>query len=398
MDIQNTEEEYGALAKFFHWTIAVLILGLLPVGLGMGAMENSPLKLQVFAMHKSFGLLVFFLGLGRIVWRFVSPPPDHLETHAHWEVTLAGAAHFWLYVCIIGMPLSGWLMSNAGEFPVPFFGLQMPALIGKDEDLGHFFREAHEILGFTLLFVLALHIAGALKHHVIDKDITLQRMAFYRPGLLLPALVVLIAGLSYGLSAFGLLKEEDDGEGREYAVAASPLATAAVDTSTLGDHEWAIVPAQSKVQFQALVYKAPFTADFHDFSGTIVFDPDDLSTAKADITINMSDITSGDTDRDQNMKGAEWFDVAQFSESHFMSKRFEKGEGNNYVAIGDVTIHGITMPLIIPFTLDLTERKAHMMARFSLDRTHFAVGLGQWEDESAVAHNIDVVIDLIAVR
>ena len=69
MQLANTEDEYGLLAKVFHWLIAVLIIGLLPMGLFMSGMENSPLKFEIFALHKSFGLLVFFLGLARVVWR-----------------------------------------------------------------------------------------------------------------------------------------------------------------------------------------------------------------------------------------------------------------------------------------------------------------------------------------
>lgn len=394
MDIKNTEEQYGALAKFFHWSIAVLILGLLPMGMLLESLGNSPVKLQVIMLHKSFGLLVFFLGLARIIWRFVSPRPDHLENHQHWETTLAGAAHFWLYVCVIGMPLSGWLMSNAGQYPVPFFGLEMPALIGKDPEMGHLFRTVHGILGNTLLFVLALHIAGALKHHIIDKDMTLQRMMSYRPGWLLPGLVIAVAGLSYAVSGYAILFGEEDEDRPAPAVQQS---APEVSTQGLPEHGWAIVPSQSKLQFQAVLYNEPFTATLGDFNGTIVFDPDDLANAKADVTVNMARIESGDDSRDDNMKGAEWFDVSQFPQSRFVSTKFEKGDGNNYVAIGDITIHGVTMPLIIPFTLDINGENAHMMGKFSLDRTHFRVGTGQWEDEKTVAHNIDVAIDL-AVR
>lgn len=404
MGFMNTEEQYGLGAKFFHWTIAVLILGLLPVGLFMGGMENSPVKFQIYAMHKSFGLLVFFLGLGRIVWHLVNPPPDHLETHTHWETVLAGAAHFWLYICIIGMPLTGWLMSSANEFPVPFFGIQMPAIIGKDPAIAGIFGQAHEILAYTLLFILALHIAGALKHHVLDKDITLERMAFYKKGLLLPVLVVLVAGTSYAVSGLSILsggkeKPEKTLETSQPAIAATTAPDVpAASSPALAANAWAIVPAQSKLTFQAVLYKAPFTATFGDFDGEIILNPEDLTTAKADIRIAMDDITSGDVSRDDNMKGVEWLDATAFPESRFVSTKFEKGEGNNYVAIGDITIHGVTMPLIIPFQLEIAAGKAHMTAKFSLDRSHFGVGTGQWADESAVAYNIDVSIDLTAVQ
>ena len=401
MEFSNTEEEYGLIAKTFHWVIAVLIIGLLPVGLGMGTLPNDPFKFQIYAMHKSFGLLVFFLGLTRIIWRFVSPPPEHLESHAKWEVTLASAAHFWLYVCIIGMPLSGWLMSNAGEFPVPFFGLQMPALIGKNEALGDLFYNVHEILGYTLLFVLGLHAAGALKHHVIDKDETLKRMTFAQAGMGFTILIVLVLGASYFLSTGVLLQKFMTAEPQDEAAepaAQTATGNAAPDMSNLPKDGWAIIPGISKLQFTGVLYNAPFTGDFGDFGGTIVFNPDDLSTAKVDITVHMDKIATGDADRDQNIVGAEWFDAGKYPTARYVAAKFEKADGNKYVAIGDLTIRDKTMPLVIPFTLDIENKTAHMKGEVTLNRTNFGVGEGQWADESTVKHDVKVNIDVKATQ
>lgn len=400
MELSNTEDQYGLIAKMFHWVIAVMIIGLLPVGLGMGTLENSPFKFQIYALHKSFGLLVFVLGLGRIIWRFVSPPPEHLESHAKWEVTLASAAHFWLYVCIIGMPLSGWLMSNAGEFPVPFFGLQMPALIGKNEGLGDLFSNVHEILGYTLMFVLALHAAGALKHHVIDKDETLKRMTYTKAGMGLVAALVIVLGVSYFLSTGVLLQKFLRSKPQvDTPTSAQQTSNSTMpETANLPKNGWAIIPGISKLQFTGMLYNAPFTGDFGDFGGTIVFNPDDLSAAKADITVHMDKIATGDADRDQNIVGAEWFDAGKFPTARYVTTKFEKADGNKYIAIGDLTIRDKTMPLMIPFTLDIENKTAHMQGEVTLDRTNFGVGEGQWADESTVKHDVKVTIDLKAAQ
>ncbi len=409
MEISNTEEEYGLIARLFHWSIAVLIIGLLPVGLGMGAMENSPLKFEIYALHKSFGLLVFFLGIGRIVWRFVSPPPEHLESHEHWETVLASAAHFWLYVCIICMPLSGWLMSSAGEFPIPFFGVQMPALMGKDENLAGFFGQAHEILAYTLLFVLALHAAGALKHHVIDKDETLQRMAYSKAGLGFVGLIVIVLGLSYTLSGSVILREifvpqvqqEQTAQKAENSSAptSAPFVPAPpADLDNLQPHAWAIIPEVSKLTFEAKMYNTPFTGELRSFAGDIVFDPEDLSTAKADITVQLQYVSTGDEGRDESIVGAEWFDIAQYPTARFVSKSFEKAEENNYVAIGELTLRGITMPLVIPFTLNIENNTAQMKAEVVINRTTYGLGGEQYKDESTVAHDVRVIIDLKAAQ
>lgn len=401
MQVSNTEERYGIVAKGFHWLIAVMIIALLPIGLGMGTLPNEPFKFQIYAMHKSFGLLVFFLGLLRLIWRFVSPPPDHLPTHAKWEVSLAAAAHFWLYVCMIGMPLSGWLMSNAGEFPVPFFGIQMPALIEKDEGLADLFYKVHEILGYTLLFVLALHVAGALKHHVLDQDTTLRRMAYMRAGLGFAAVIVGVLGLSYMLSLGVLLQKMTSAEPKDAAVESAALsagAEAPPATGELPEHGWAILPDISRLEFDAVLYNAPFTGTFRKFGGTIVFDPENLADARADITIDMNAVVTGDSDRDKNIAGAEWFDAGKFPAARYVATKFEKGDGDNYVAIGDLTVRDQTMPVIIPFTLTIANGTAHMQSELTLDRTNFGVGQGQWADESTVGHDVKVRIDLKAAQ
>ena len=400
MELSNTEDEYGLVAKAFHWLIAVMIIALIPIGLFMGGMDNTPAKIGLFGLHKSFGLLVFFLGLGRIAWRFISPPPEHLETHEHWEVTLAGAAHFWLYVCIIGMPLSGWLMSSAGEFPVPFFGIQMPHLIGKDVQLGDLFNQVHEILAYTLIFVLGLHVAGALKHHVLDKDETLQRMTFKTEGLLLPIIIILVVGASFGISALLIGKDFLNKKPAEETQqsAAIPANTAMPDVSQLAESGWAIVQGQSKLQFRTTMYGAAFTGDLADFNGTIIFNPDDLSTAKADITVNMGKVVTGDADRDTNITGEAWFDTAKFPESRFESVTFEKADGNNYVAVGNLTIRGKTMPVAIPFTLDINGNTARMVGTVMLKRLAYGIGEGEWEDDKTVGHDVEVLIDVTAIR
>jgi len=412
--LSNSDDEYGIVAKFFHWSIAVLILGLLPVGLYMGGMENSPLKFEIYALHKSFGLLVFFLGLARVIWRFVMPPPDHLETHADWEITLASAAHFWLYVCIIGMPLTGWLMSSAGEFPVPFFGIQMPWLIGKDEARAELFGQAHEILSYTLMFVLFLHMAGALKHHVIDKDDTLRRMTRMPKESVktsgtakrwfVGGLIFLLVDLVFAACGYFIFREYQNRNAEPVAAEAPAqttqpdVAVEKPDTSNLPEHGWAIVPGQSSIHFTTAMYETPFTGEFKDFSGEIIFNPDDLANSSAKIRIGLDNISSGDADRDSNMIGPDWFDVAQNPDAIFETIKFEKADGNNYVAVGNLTLRGITMPVTLPFTLDVNGDTAMMKGRTVVNRTSFGMGTGQWEDPKSVGHDVEILVEVTAIR
>lgn len=396
MQIKNSQTQYGVVSKVFHWVIAFLIIGLLPVGLGMGVMENSPLKFQIYAMHKSFGLLVLFLGIARIVWRLISPPPRHLENHKPWERALAKASHAWLYVCVIGMPLSGWLMSSASQFPVPFFGMQLPHIIGKNETLSGVFNQTHEILAYTLLFVLALHIAGALKHHIIDRDETLQRMTWKKAGIVVAAFIVLIAGSSYALS--GLAFWKDLSAHKEKITSRSTQDKDAKSTESLEENSWAIVKEKSSLTFKATLYGSEFEGIFGNFDGTIIFNPDDLQGAVADISVDMKDVKTGDANRDSSITGAEWFDSEKHPEARFMTTGFEKTGENSYLAIGNLVIRGVTMPLHLPFTLDIEDDKAVMKSEITLNRLDFGIGTGEWEDEKTVGHSVNVAIELTAVQ
>lgn len=177
MPLHNTDSEYGTAAKALHWTIALLVIGLLVMGLTMDGLPTGPGKLEVYNLHKSLGVTVLVLMALRLGWRVSQIQPAPMAGHRQWERALARAVHYFLYAALLLMPLSGWMMSSAAGRPVSFFGLfTLPDLVPKDRDLRGFFGEVHEFLGWSIMSALALHVAGALKHHVIDRDGTLRRM------------------------------------------------------------------------------------------------------------------------------------------------------------------------------------------------------------------------------
>ncbi len=179
MCIKNTAERYGLVAQAFHWIMAVLMIGMLAFGLYLAEaeLERGPLMFKLYGLHKSIGVLILGLVLLRIVWRFMNVTPAALPTHKRWEVILSKAVHGFLYLGMIGLPLSGWVMSSAGGHPVEFFGLfELPAIVEKSKALGKEAHEAHEILGSVVIGLIVLHFAGALKHKIIDKDSTIMKM------------------------------------------------------------------------------------------------------------------------------------------------------------------------------------------------------------------------------
>lgn len=180
MQIKNTPTTYGAGTKFFHWTIALLIVFMLCLGFYMGGLEGGLQKLKLYGLHKSIGVTVLMLALARLGWHLYSKKPGFVPEIKWWERHAAHAMHIFLYIGMIGMPLSGWLLSSAAGRSVQFFGLfTLPDLIPPDGDTGHIgalFRGIHWYTAWALVIAIPAHAGAALKHHFLNKDATLARM------------------------------------------------------------------------------------------------------------------------------------------------------------------------------------------------------------------------------
>jgi cytochrome b561 len=169
---------YTATAIALHWLMAVLILGSFGVGLYMSDLPLSPTKLQIYSWHKWAGVTAFLLVLLRIVWRATHRPPALPAAMPRWQQVAAHGGHALLYLLMIAIPLSGWLMSSAKGFQTVYFGvLPIPDLLAKNKELGDLLKEVHETLNFLMIAIVAGHVGAALKHHFIDRDDILTRMA-----------------------------------------------------------------------------------------------------------------------------------------------------------------------------------------------------------------------------
>lgn len=172
MSLKNTPENYGSVSRSLHWLSAFLVILALTCGLTLDL-----LKFRLIDLHKSVGITILILTFARIFWHFYSKKPPLAATLEKWEKMVAHGLHGMLYFCMIAMPFSGWIVTSAKGYPVKFFGLMtLPPLVEKNKGLAEVFGEVHEILGYTLIVVIILHVAAALKHHFIDRDTTLRRM------------------------------------------------------------------------------------------------------------------------------------------------------------------------------------------------------------------------------
>ncbi len=395
MDLPDfADEKYNAVARFFHWAIAFLMVFMLGLGLTMGGVNYGIPRHNLYDLHKSVGLLILLLTIGRILWRFASIPPEALDTHAAWERVLAKAAHLFLYFALLAMPLTGWLMSDAAGRSPTFFGLPVPHLLQPNDELRNWFGFAHHWIAYGVIGVIGLHVAGALKHHIIDKDATLRRMAGDRLQWFKVVATLLLVDLLLSAGAFLYLKDATP----PTTPVVEQVASSTLDMSNLPEHGWVIDPGVSRLEFQSSAMGQAFAGMFPTYSGTIIFDPNNVAMARADIQIDMSEAHTGDAERDGMLQQSDWFSVSLFPKSRFVTRTIQHTADNNYLAIGDLTIRDTTMPVSIPFTLDITEqdkqRVAHMQGRLTLNRLDFGVGQGEWQATEAVPANVVLVIDL----
>lgn len=168
---------YTRVAIGLHWLIALAILGTFVLGLYMHELPLSPAKLRLYSYHKWIGVTIFALVLFRLLWRLGHRPPPPPPSMPAWQHRAAVATHVVLYALTLAIPVSGWLMSSASGFQVVYLGiLPIPDLLAKDTALADQLKDAHEFLNLSMLALIVLHVAAALKHHLMDRDDVLVRM------------------------------------------------------------------------------------------------------------------------------------------------------------------------------------------------------------------------------
>ncbi|CAE7722296.1 yceJ [Symbiodinium necroappetens] len=370
MRMTNSADRYGAVAQILHWVTVALFIAIFALAWIQDGMTLSPEKVQIINLHKSVGVTILALAVLRLAWRWYSPPPSLPEGMAGWERRAAHASHVALYVVLLAQPLIGILHSAAANFPVVVFGLfTLPALIGPSEEVKQVLESAHHLLARVILALLAIHILAALRHHFVVKDDVLTRMLR-----VLPALAPALAAACALWSAAAVANDV-------------PLWTVGED---------------SRVGFVATQSGAPVEGAFEAFTAEIAFDPDNLAASRVAVVIDIASVNSESKDRDDTIRSAALFDVAQWPEARFMAEGFTALGGDRFEAAGNLTMRDVTLPVVLPFTLTITEeagvRRARASGELEVSRLDYGVGQGLWADTSVVGEAVVIRIDIAASR
>lgn len=173
----NAKPRYTRIAIFLHWLLALGLIGTFALGLYMEGLPFSPNKLQLYSWHKWAGMTLLTLAVLRLAWRLSHPAPALPSTMGPLARLAAHAGHWTLYLLMLAIPMSGWLMSSAQGVSVVWFGVvPLPDLVAKNTDLGAALLNAHVLLNYLLLLTVVGHVGAALHHHFIKKDTILSRM------------------------------------------------------------------------------------------------------------------------------------------------------------------------------------------------------------------------------
>jgi cytochrome b561/polyisoprenoid-binding protein YceI len=396
MSARNTSRSFGTVTRTFHWLTALLILTAIPLGfvanrLPYDTAEALAWKAQLFSVHKTLGIAAFLLGAARILWALVESHPVPLHPQRRAELTLAGMVHWLLYISLVVVPLSGWVHHAAltGFAPILWpFGQTLP-FVPQSEAVASVSGAVHWVFTKVLALAILLHIAGALKHHLIDRDATLLRMLRgtqapdqgqpVRRGAapLLLALVVYATGAGIA----GLLVPKT-----EVLASAAPTATASTGN-------WAVESGTLSISVRQM--GADVSGSFASFSADIRFDEVavDGKHGEVSVTIDMTSVTLGAVTKQATE--AEFFDIATHPTATFTADILPADQG--YVATGTLTLRGTERPVSLPFSLDLQGDTAVMTGTTTLDRRDFGIGQS-YGDEASVGFPVTVTVDLVARR
>lgn len=406
---------WHAVNKWLHWLMVVLILAAIVLGWSAVSWDNAvyPLQSRLYSWHKSVGLTVLVLGLLRIAWRFIYPRPAPLSSHQRWERRVAEVVHILLYGLLLLLPLSGWLLHSAAELksPLTWFGwFGVPDLISQDAALQALASQVHEALFWVLAGLLILHITGALKHHWVDGDLTLQRLLPRWQGgwvlypvlgcVLLAIAIPLTVQLTMQWTQWSMRFAASDASASDVSLApnAQGVDERVVHSETLLPNWQLQADAVNTLSFDVTVLNETVYGQFNAFEVSLRFHPERLEDSWVRATIDPADVDSGSRSRDELLPNSDWFWVEQHPQAEFYADEFEPHltKPFMYVAIGQLTLRGVTQPLRLPFHWQAASESEVMVvtANVTLNRLDYAVGAEVWPNAEDISHEVTVTLHL----
>ena len=395
MSLSNTSHRYGPVARGLHWLVAVLIvvswgLGYWAEGLAFDTPDALALKVSAFSWHQTLGIMAFFLALMRVIWALFQPHPHPVSPEHRAEVWMATMVHWLLYVAMLLVPLTGWIhhAATSGFAPVLLpFGDDLP-LIPKSEQLAHLAGAAHVIFVWLIFVAVGLHVAGALKHVVVDRDVTLARMLRGteggRPG---PQPVgargaaIAIWAVAAALAFGGALQDQ----------APVPTQGASSAPTEAAARNWTVESGTLDIAVRQM--GAEVQGRFEKWQADIQFDPQWTEGNHVTVRIDVASLKLGSVSAQAT--GPEFLDAPVHPEAVWQADI--RPEGAGWRAEGPLVLHGVEAPFVLDFDLVIEMDQARMKGTGRIDRRAFEVGR-TYGDEKTVGFDVPVTVELVARR
>jgi cytochrome b561/polyisoprenoid-binding protein YceI len=413
---------YHRAAMALHWLLAALLAFQFALGLRLESIAVLSDRFNAYQLHKSVGILILLLSLVRLVLRYILPRPPAADGGA--KGLAAKLTHGLFYAVMIGGPLSGWAVVSTARIKLPtvLFGivpwphLPLPAGLQEPSAL------AHSVLVWLLPALIALHLAG-VAWHWRQHDGVAQRMV---PAPVAPSGAVL-GGLSLlALAAVTgtMLTPPDWWHGISAPPAAAPSVAAGADqpapidiatpepqvtepepspeptsseTAVALSSDWQMQPG-SRLGFSTNYAGTAINGSFGNWRAEIHFDPADPDQARISATIMLTSARSGDTARDETLKGPSFFNTASQPTARFVASGFQQAGKDRYTAAGTLTLNGVSRPVRLTFTLVITGDKARASGQASLSRLAYRIGRDEWEATDQIPDAVGVSFTINAVR
>ena len=397
MHLNNTQTNFGSIAKALHWATAFLVITLFPLGyyiarLSPDSTQEVERAFFLFSLHKTIGMVVLTLAILRIAWWLFQPRPIPLHTERPLETIIAQTVHWLLYVLILLMPITGWLHHSAttgladiwGPFP------QRVALVPQTIQWEEFFGWMHYASAWLMGLVVALHIAGALKHAIIDNDDTLRRMLPGRP-------------VSNAVSGIEHVRSEKSSKWVALAVLgvfavilqvfapehhAEDDVIAVIPTTSEGG--WIIDYDKSTLEIEIVQSNTPTKGRFARWTGDIKFAPDKPEDAQVTVSIEIASLTLGSVT--QQALSGDYLKAEEHPVAQFQGNGFTELASGEFQVDGDLELAGLVRPLTLTFELVIDGQVANANGLATIHRLEHGVG----PESQTVEHEVNVRFKVVA--
>ncbi|MEL6861273.1 MAG: cytochrome b/b6 domain-containing protein [Pseudomonadota bacterium] len=392
-------ERYTSVAITLHWLIAFAIVGMIFGGWYMSDLpDGAPGQYFLYQMHKSVGITILLLTIARIIWRGMNPPPALPDDMNGLEKTASHLVHLGFYGLMIALPLTGWLYSSVSiklDVPTVLYGViswpDVPFVEGmKTETASGAVNFIHSKLAWVALALLALHVAGAVKHELSAEEGVVKRMV---PGLFgktaKPAAPSRGAATAFG-SAFAALVVVA-GAGPVLGVFSG--AGAAVTADAAFTPNWTVDAEASSIAFSGTHDGSVFSGSFSNWDAAIQFDPASPSDGEVRVTVSTGSAQANQKLYTDSLPSPEWFNTTAFPTASVEILDITDNGDGTYGSTARLTLKDMTEDAAFPFTLTLEDDAARMTGQAVFQRT--PLDLGQGSDPNADWVSEDVTVDVV---